>query len=98
MNGDRSSAVRYGRDPAMTWRDTGRHVLVAPVDRLVEVMVLEGGGAVIWRLLDEPDTATGIAGRLAELEGAPDVAEVEACLALLTTQGVLRADEPEAPS
>lgn len=61
-------------------------------------MVLEGGGALLWRLLEAPDSADGLARRLAGVEGAPDAPGLAQCLGELAVQGVLCPDGSGEPS
>ena len=89
---DQATSTTYRRNRTLSWRDTGRHVLVAPTDRLAGVLVLEGGSALLWRLLESPDCADGLARRLAGVEGAPDAPELAQCLGDLAVQGVLCLD------
>lgn len=49
-----TAAVRYHRTQTVVWRDTGEHILALQLGRDREVLVLGGGAAQLWRLLERP--------------------------------------------
>jgi hypothetical protein len=53
---------RYLRAPAIVWRDTGDHVVALKLGRGEEVLVLGGGAAHMWRLLEQPLPRDALAG------------------------------------
>ena len=82
---------RFRRRNYVLWRDTGVHVLVLAPGGRGRVVVLGGGGAAVWRLLDEPhDLAELDAMLAASAEGAPERDMLEDCIAEMLGQGVLR--------
>ena len=81
---------QFTRQSGALWRDTGRHVLALPSAERAVVVVLGGGGAVLWRLLEEPLRLTEVMSRLQTSEGAaPAEAEVLACLDDLVQRGLV---------
>lgn len=88
----------FTRRTGTLWRDTGRHVLALPESDGADVVVLGGGSAVLWRLLERPQSLPGILRRLAEAGGdAPTEDDVRACLDDLVTRSLIDCDpEPSA--
>lgn len=82
---------RFRRRSYLLWRDTGVHVLVLTPKGHGRVVALGGGGAALWRLLDEAhdlaELGTMVAG---SFEEAPERAELEDCIAEMLGQGLLR--------
>ena len=86
-------SVSFRREATALWRDTGVHVVVLP-EHATEVKVLGGGGAWLWRMLDEPASMLDLLGVLTDEAGpTPDAGELEACLLDLVEQGLLRLGE-----
>lgn len=95
-----STDLRFVRRLGTLWRDTGLHVLALPGEARAEVMVLGGGSALLWRLLDEPLGLDDILQRLEVGAGAtaPDVDVVSDCLADLVARGLVdHVDEEPRP-
>jgi hypothetical protein len=89
-----ATAVQFQRPADLLWRDTGMHVVVLSEKSSSDIKVLGGGGAVVWRLLEQPAT---IADMLASLRchgtELPTVDELDACLQDLLGQGLVTACE-----
>lgn len=88
------ATLRYGRPAASLWRDTGAHVVVLPVGEETEVKVLGGGGALVWRLLEQPQTVEELFRSFAAAGVPAPHDEVRACLSDLHEQGLIETDEP----
>lgn len=85
-----ATRCQFVRAPGSLWRDTGLHVLVLPGKAAAEVVVLGGGGAVLWRVLGEPLTLDGIIAELGDAAASPpDSSAVAACLEDLVARGVV---------
>lgn len=82
---------QFVRAAGALWHDTGVHVVVLPRrDRHCDVVVLGGGGAELWRRLDEPVDAWSLAERLAGSGGAsPDPEVLTDCLEDLVARGIV---------
>lgn len=78
---------RYARAHAALWRDTGRHVVVLGPRQDAEVVVLGGGSALLWRLLDQPLELEEINRRVGLLGAGPG--EVASCLDDLVDRGLV---------
>ena len=90
------AGTSYRRAPGTLWRDTGVHVLALPPGGEHDVVVLGGGGALLWRLLDRPLDVPGLRDSLVELgESSPEVAEIVACLDELLLRGLLTQLTPD---
>jgi hypothetical protein len=76
----------------MLARDTELHVVLLPAGPQHDFVMLGGGGAVIWRLLEGPLTARQIAERF-DRASAPDEEELLGCLNDLVARGVLDLEE-----
>ena len=88
----------FARRAGTLWRDTGMHVLALPEDDGAEVVVLGGGSAVLWRLLEEPLDLPTVMSRLHTPLGAdPEVAEVGACLHDLVARGLIHTQGGDRP-
>ncbi|QNN52168.1 hypothetical protein [Nocardioides mesophilus] len=88
-----SFPARYRRADGVLWRDTGRHVVLLPRGEDRVPLVLGGGTAELWRLLDSRPTMTEI---VAAFEPDPRVEvadEVECALHELVNHGVVEGDE-----
>lgn len=87
----------FARRVGTLWRDTGMHVLVLADDDGAEVVVLGGGGAVLWRLLEQPLDLPTVMTRLRTAAGAaPDQEEVQECLRDLVARGLVVAEDRSA--
>ncbi len=86
-------SMRFSRSSDLLWRDTGRHVLVLPPDVDGQVLVLGGGGAAVWRLLEEPRTLQELTEHFTNAsksgQPVPDLAAVATCVDELAACGVL---------
>jgi hypothetical protein len=68
--------------------------VVLPRGEDTEVKVLGGGGALLWRVLEEPRSVTEVLGAFdAAGMPAPPVEEVAACIEDLLAQAVLEKSE-----
>jgi hypothetical protein len=82
---------RFRRRSCLLWRDTGVHVLVLPPRCRGQVVVLGGGSAAVWRLLDNPHDVAELSTMLAgSSEEALERAALEDCIAELLGQSILR--------
>ncbi|MGH8893335.1 MAG: hypothetical protein ACRDWY_08540 [Actinomycetes bacterium] len=54
------AATRYVRNGATLWRDVGTDVVLLPRSRAYGAVVLSGGAALLWRLIDQPRTVREI--------------------------------------
>jgi hypothetical protein len=89
-----ATRLRYRRSPGALWRDTGEHVVVLLHDGPSDVKVIGGGGALLWRLLDEPATTAELMAEFQKLGGSPpSPAEIEGCLSDLADQQLLQTIE-----
>jgi hypothetical protein len=85
--------ARYERVHASLWHDTGRHVVVLPLTRNGSVHVLEGGSALVWRVLEQPGDVTDLLGRLVDMGvDPPPASDLTDCMQSLAERGVLFAD------
>ncbi len=80
---------RFARRLGTLWRDTGLHVLALSEDESAEVVVLGGGSAVLWRLLEQPLTLVDILERLGAAGGSPTEDDVSGCLDDLVSRGLI---------
>lgn len=89
-----ATSVQYQRPAGALWRDTGLHVVVLSQESSSDIKVLAGGGAVVWRLLEDPATISDLltAFRRGGAE-PPSADELEACLRELSEQGLVDACE-----
>jgi hypothetical protein len=72
------------------WRDTGLHVLALPEGDGNDVVVLGGGSAVLWRLLESPVSLGDLLSHLdAEDPSGPSRREVTQCLEELVDRGLV---------
>ena len=86
--------TEFRRAPGTLWRDTGLHVLVLSPLGKTDVVVLGGGGATVWRLLEQPRDLEGLSSCIAELDGeAPEGADLRTCLDELTSRHLVTARE-----
>jgi hypothetical protein len=89
-----ASSVLYRRPSGALWRDTGEHVVVLLHDGPSDVKVLGGGGALLWRLLEQPATTAELMTELQGIGGTPPSGrEVEDCLSDLAEQQLLETIE-----
>lgn len=86
---------RFARRLGTLWRDTGLHVLALPEHEAAEVVVLGGGSAVLWRMLQEPLALVDVLERLGSGEGAPHEDAVTDCLAELVARGLIEGLDEE---
>ena len=85
-----SHDVRFSRVDGLLWRDTGQHVVVLAQGAKMDVTVLGGGGALLWRMLATPSTFEQLLARLrSELDDGPSEDDVRACIDDLSSQGLL---------
>jgi hypothetical protein len=85
-----AAGCRYARAAGALWRDTGSHVVVLPDRHDAEVVVLGGGGAVLWRLLERSLSLGDIELQLHQADGhQPETSAVLGCLEDLVARGVL---------
>lgn len=85
-------ARRYERVAGLLSRDTGRHVLVLPADATSQVLVLGGGGAVVWRLLEHTRSLRELIDHFDQQgDTGPDLATLLECIDQLVSWCVLRA-------
>jgi len=82
----------FARRVGTLWRDTGLHVLALPTNDPAEVVVLGGGSAVLWRMLQEPLDLPAVMSRLRTFAGeTPEASEVRECLDDLVHRGLVEA-------
>jgi hypothetical protein len=84
--------LRYQRDAGALWRDAGEHVVALPSVGGQDVFVLGGGGAIVWRLLEQPRTLEEMLADL-RLEAPSDVVprdDVQVALDELVRLGLVR--------
>lgn len=87
---------RYGRASSALWRDTGRHVVAHGGLPGGRVHVLGGGGALLWRMLEQSATLAEILDALTAAGGSvPPNDEVAGCLDALVACGLLLVDDEE---
>jgi hypothetical protein len=79
---------RFRRVDTILWRDTGRQVLALPPGT-TDVMVLTGGAALLWRLLDSELELAEIVAAISEGAEAPDPDLIAACLDDLARSGLV---------
>ena len=80
----------FSRRLGTLWRDTGLHVLALPEGDANDVVVLGGGSAVLWRLLEAPMSLADILSRLdAEAVDGPRRGEISRCLEELVDRGLV---------
>lgn len=85
-------SLRYERTARLLWRDTGQHVLVLPPDATSQVLVLGGGGAAVWRLLDRTRSLRELIDHFDQHGGSgPDLTTLLDCLSELVDHRLLRA-------
>jgi len=92
--GDVTESSRYARRPDLLVRHAPGFVAVARVDG--SSITLEGPGAAVWRLLDEPRTILDLAQELADVYDAEPpriAADIEPLLAELAESGFVITDE-----
>ena len=82
---------QFERVGGALWRDTGVHVVVLPPESGAQVLVLGGGGAAFWRVLDRPRTLREVQERLAlDAVEAPQDRDLLACATQLDGLGAVR--------
>lgn len=71
----------YARAPKLLWRDIGTRIVVLPAAGNHDVLVLGGGGAAAWRMLDVPLTVAELTSRFETPGGPrPSESEIQSCL------------------
>ncbi|MFI9402077.1 PqqD family protein [Nocardia sp. NPDC052316] len=88
-----TSSARYLPDPTITAQDLGDRILLAPLNGAY--LVLEGSAATLWRLLDQPRSATELADECARrYAGVADRihSDIADTLQDWTERGLLRPD------
>jgi hypothetical protein len=88
-----TTATRYRRARGVLTRDTDLHVVVLPTAPRADFVLLGGGAAAIWRILETPLTADQIAERF-DRTSSPEEAELISYLHDLVTRGVLDLEDP----
>ena len=81
--------------PSTPWRRVGSEIVLAPAGR-DDFEVLQGSGAVVWELLEDPSTEAELLSSLAEIYSISEVqiaTEVSALLATLMEMGAVEQTE-----
>lgn len=84
-----TQTVAYTRREPVVWRDTGVHVVAKSVGGSGIVVVIGGGAAHLWRLLQRPRTVDEIVTELHTAGQAPDHDEVHSILGILEAHGLV---------
>jgi hypothetical protein len=82
----------FVQSPSTPWRRVGDDILLAPEGR-DEFDHLSGTAAVVWSLLETPETLEGLVDALGELYSVPAeriTAEVGALVSDLTRRGAIK--------
>jgi hypothetical protein len=87
------TTTRYRRARGVLARDTELHVVLLPTAQRRDFVLLGGGAAAIWRLLDAPLTADQIAQRF-DRSSSPEDTELVGYLHDLLARGVLDLEDP----
>ena len=83
---------RFRRVHTTLWRDTGRHVLALPPGAK-DVVVLGGGAAVLWRLLQSCLDLEAIVAAVTDGTEGPGSDEITASLDQLVGAGLVAAED-----
>lgn len=88
-----TAVTRYRRGRGVLSRDSDLHVVLLPTMPQRDFVLLGGGGAAIWRLLDTPLTADEIA-ECFDWTTSRYKTELIGCLRDMVDQGVLDLEDP----
>lgn len=79
----------YARRDPVVWRDTGVHVVAMALGGAGKVVVIGGGGAHLWRLLDRPRTVAELLDELGTNGPVPTPEEVDTTLRALEARSLV---------
>lgn len=84
----------YRRTTSVLWRDTGRQVVALDGRSGARVQVIGGGGALLWRFLEQPATLMDILDAFTSVGAtAPPPDEIVGCLGELAACGLLLVED-----